>query len=334
MKEEMSVKKIAELAGVSVATVSRVINQNGRFSKETEERVRKIIEDNHYIPNHFAKGLRTNQSNTIGIIVPDITNEYFSKLILVIQMALFEAGYQTVICNTNESKEIEEKCLYQLKSQNVNGIIYMNGSKSVEKDIIQEISTIYIDRSPSEQKRSNVAYVSSDNFQGGELAALELIEKGCRNMAVIMERQGTYVAGERLRGFVTACRKHSISLEPDLILTPKDMSYEEGYRVVKELLQKGVQIDGIFCETDWLGSGALSALKDSHIQVPDEVKLIGFDNISISYLCRQPFTTIAQDVTAIGKYVADQIQTMIAEGTRVRTSRVSFPVELIKRETT
>ncbi|MDO4345032.1 MAG: LacI family DNA-binding transcriptional regulator [Eubacteriales bacterium] len=333
MREEMSVKKIAEMAGVSVATVSRVINQNGRFSKETEERVRKIIEETHYIPNHFAKGLRTNRSNTIGIIVPDITNEYFSKLIRVIQMTLFKDGYQTVICNTNENRIIEEKCLYQLKSQSVNGIIYINGSCEAEKDIIQDICTIYIDRSPSERKRINTAYVSSDNYRGGRLAAKELIGRGCSNMAVIMERKGTYVAMERLRGFVTECREHHISLDPDLILTPREMSYEEGYRVLKEILQKGKQLDGVFCETDCLASGALSAIKDSGIAVPDRVKLIGFDNVSISYLCRQPFTTIAQDVTAIGEYVAMQVMNMVTNGF-AKTKDMSFPVRLIKRETT
>ena len=119
----ITVKDIAQMAGVSVATVSRVINQNGRFSAETERRVRKIIEEYDYQPNQLAKGLRQRHNSAVGIIVPNIANEFFSSMILAMQTKLFESGYASMIYNTNASLDLERQCQALLASQGVSGVI-------------------------------------------------------------------------------------------------------------------------------------------------------------------------------------------------------------------
>ncbi len=119
MSNNLSIKDIARMAGVSIATVSRVINKNGKVAKETEKKILKVMEENNYVPNLFAKGIRTRKSTVIGIVVPDISNEFFSQIAQKVQMLFFEKGYASIICNTNEDYRIENQCLDMLQAQQV-----------------------------------------------------------------------------------------------------------------------------------------------------------------------------------------------------------------------
>lgn len=333
MNQRVSLKEIAEKANVSPATVSRVMNKNGRYSKETEERVLKIIEDCGYAPNQMARGLRMSRNQIVGIIVPDITNEYFSKLIQVVQNCLFDYDYPVAIYNTNESSFTEQKCLRYLRAQNVSGVIYINGNPGLEEGMLSDIPTIYVDREPENDPRPRTKFVSSDNKSGGYLAARELIDKGCRKIAVMTERYGTYVMNERFAGYARALEEAGLRVDKKLVFTPSAISYEAAFETIEKKLAQGVEFDGIFCQTDWLASGTLAAFQKHGIRVPEEIKLVGFDNISISHLCSMPFTTIKQDIDEIGKYLAGAIIEMINDSSSDGTSRF-FPVSLIRRQTT
>ena len=144
--ENISIKEIARLAGTSVATVSRVINQNGRFSKETEKRVREIIEKYNYRPNELARSLRVDKAQVVGVIVPDITNEFFSYIARKIEVDLLKQGYMAVICDTNESLEMEKQYIETLKAMRIGGIIYVSGDQKIEP--IKDIPAVYVDRKP------------------------------------------------------------------------------------------------------------------------------------------------------------------------------------------
>ena len=154
MEKAKSIKEIAKLAGVSTATVSRVINQNGRFSRETEERVRRVIRENDYIPNMSAKGLRTSRTRVVGIIVPDITNPHFANLVLHLEMDLFRRGYSCLICNTNESEELESKHIQSLTAQNVSGIVLISGMRNYEE--LGDLPVVYVDRPSNSQDKEEV----------------------------------------------------------------------------------------------------------------------------------------------------------------------------------
>lgn len=333
MKPNISLREIAEKANVSPATVSRVMNKNGRYSKDTEERVLRIIEEYGYSPNQLARGLRLNRGQIVGIIVPDITNEFFSKLIQRIQNRLFEHDYPVVIYNTNESMATEKKCLKYLRAQSVSGVVYINGSRSVEGDMLKDIPTVYIDRRPEDSPRPKTRFVSSDNEQGGYLATREMLEQGSRRVAVITERYGTYVMNERLRGYERALREFGIEPDPRLIIKPRSISYEAAYAATERLIREGTDFDALCCQTDWLASGAIDALRKNGLAVPGRVRVTGFDDISVSYLCYQPFTTVRQDFSAIGDYTADAIVDMISGLGDSEYIKV-FPVELIRRQTT
>ena len=167
MKTQVSIKEIARICGVSVATVSRIINQNGRYSEETEKRVRKVIKELNYQPNQIAKGLRTSRTDIIGIIVPDITNEYFAALILAFQKKLFQGGYSCVIFNTDGSREIERQCLNNLAALNISGIISVNGYLDLNELLKRDMPVVYIDKDvPVNNMFKNWATLSSDHETG------------------------------------------------------------------------------------------------------------------------------------------------------------------------
>lgn len=146
MGQGVNMKTIAELAGVSVATVSRVINQNGRFSAETEANVRRVMRELHFHPNTVAKSLKENRSNMVGVIVPDITNPHFAKMVLEIEKKLFDDSYVTIICNTNESRTLEQRYMDALISMRVSGIVLISGNRTYD---LNGIPVIYVERCSS-----------------------------------------------------------------------------------------------------------------------------------------------------------------------------------------
>ena len=144
MGNSISIKEIARLAGTSVATVSRVINRNGRFSEETEARVRKIIEEYHYQPNLVAKGLRENQMKMVGVVVTDVSSDFFSGIVREIESELFRSGYITILCNTSEREDVEKRIVESLGTLRISGVIYVGGKRS--RYVFRDMPVVYVDR--------------------------------------------------------------------------------------------------------------------------------------------------------------------------------------------
>jgi LacI family transcriptional regulator len=331
-KSVYSVKEIADMAGVSVATVSRVINQNGRFSKETEERVRAIIKETNFQPNQLARGLRTNRVNTIGILVPDISNEFFSKIVLEIQKRLFERDYITLIFNTNEDAEVEQRQLSILQSQKIGGLIYISGNSHSKQNM--GLPTIYIDRKPVfENDEHRYLMIESDNIQGGFLATEELIRKGCRNIACISFRERLSTHGGRIKGYQKALRQHNLPSVNQNILFVETVTSDAGHDATQKLLSENPSIDGVFYTADVLAMGALQAINEMNLSIPSCLKIVGFDDISQSTLSIPPLTTIRQNIETFGKLATDFIIDMIA-GITIEERLHVIPVDLIVRKST
>lgn len=332
--DNVNLKDIAEICGVSVATVSRVINQNGRYSKKTGEKVRKVIEEYEYQPNQIAKGLRTSKVDAIGVIVPDITNEFFSAVVLALQKRLFRAGYSCMIFNTDESAQIERCCVANLKSLGISGIVSFNSRLNLRKMINESIPIVYVDRKPEQAFDSeNAAFISSDHEDGAYQAGHELAACGCRRVACITALSGATVTRMRSDGFIRACKDYHMELPPELVFVPKEVSLQSGYDIMDRALKDGLRFDGVFCQTDWLAIGALSAILDHGIDVPGEIQLIGFDDITSARIARRPLTTVHQPSAEIGLHSAELILAMV-NGRKVGKDEVKFPVELVRRGTT
>ncbi|MBQ6834164.1 MAG: LacI family DNA-binding transcriptional regulator [Lachnospiraceae bacterium] len=324
----ISIKEIARLANTSVATVSRVINQNGRFSKETEQRVLKIIEEYGYRPNALAKGLREDKTKLVGVMIPDITHSFFSRVYRAIELELYQNGYLSILCDTNESEELEMAYMEHLKDMRFSGLIYMNGNQYDAK--IDCPATIYLDRYPAHPKHDNEYYfIGSDNFQGGYLAAEALIKAGRKKITIVtIDRQ---LVTQRLRqeGFCTYLKKQS-SIPVELnILNVDRGNYLHGYEITNKILSRNIECDGIYYTSDLLAYGGLQCLRDHNIRIPQDISVVGMDDLPLSSSFN--LTTIRQDMDMLGQLAARSVIDLLENKTIERQQIV--PVSLVSRGT-
>lgn len=330
--KNISIKKIAELSGVSVATVSRVINNTGRFSEETRDKVLKIIKEYDYKPNMVAKSLRVNKSKTIGITVPDIKNGFFSEVVSEIEKFFFDHGYSVFICNTNRSDIKEIEYFKSLDSKLVDGIICISGNSSSHAESVKRnIPIVYINNC----KSPNSYYVESDHFQGGFLATEELIKKGCKKIILLTNDRDDSASHSKYVGYIKAHEKYNLKINENLILKLPlvEGNFEDSFKKTSELIENDVEFDGIFATNDWRSHGALLSLQRHQISVPQEVKIIGYDGTYISKYCNPPISTIYQDKKALAIKSSYLLLSLI-KGDYEEEKHIILPIKLINRETT
>lgn len=323
---KVSIVDIAKMAGVSIATVSRVLNQRGRYSRETEKKILKLVEQYNYTPNATAQTLRTNRSLTIGVVVPDITNEFFAKIVRVIEDRILPEGYSVFICDTHENEETENLHIQSLKAKNVDGLIYISGK--TDSHAHPGLPVVYIDRHPPSAR----TIIESDNVRGGFLAAEELIKKGCKRIALLQDYRKLSTVRQRRKGYEKAHQQYGLSLDPELTLNDAP-NYQKAKECVAEALNRGLDFDGIFATTDTMALGAYHALREAGKKVPTQVKIVGFDDISLAKFCDVPLTTITQDTDAIGRLAVERLLDQMQGDTGVRQS-ITVPVTLNRRAST
>lgn len=335
-KKNISIKEIAKLSGVSVATVSRVINNNGRFSEETRKKVNAIIKEYGYTTNIAAKSLRTSQSKTIGLLVPNIDNNWFSHLVLEIERIFFEQNYSVFICNTSQDEKKEINYFKSLDAKMVDGIICIMGSEEVPtKYLNRDIPVVCIDREPKEI--SDAYYVESDHYDGGYQATSELIKQGCKDIVFLSRNKPTSANKQRFNGYLAALKENHIKYRDELNvhIDVNLHSYEGAKNAIDKVIKKGIKFDGIFATNDWRAYGALAALKNNHIQVPQQIKIIGFDDILISSMSIPSLSTIHQDTEKLA-YTACHLllQLMNKDISTEIQKKYVLPIKVVRREST
>lgn len=334
---QISIKEIAKFCDVSVATVSRVINNNGRFSEETRKRVLDAIEKYQYNTNTVAKALRMQKSNTIGIIVPDIGNEFFSTIVHEIERYFFEKGFSTFICNTDKSKDKERAYIKSLDSKMVDGLICISGQEEIEASLLsRNIPIVTIDRRP--KMTNNLAIIESDHFHGGYLATKHLIKKGCKNIIVLTKKNRLSSINDRIEGFKMALAEHRIPFTLNSVVETSDNrkhNIDAAREAIRNELKSGRTFDGVFATNDWLALGVVRELLDSGVKVPEVVKVVGFDDDTIANYSEIPLTTIKQDVRKIAKITSELFyQLLTEENVLIKQKHIKIPVDLVVRKTT
>ena len=330
-KRMVSIKTISEKTGLSTATVSRVINNSGGFTQETFDRVQKAVQELGYVPNAMARGLRKQSIPLVGIIVPDIINEFFSRIVLYVQLELAARGYSVFICNTDESETNELTYLDTLQGMQISGLVCISGNDAANEHW-PNVPTVYIDRNP-QHPAARATIIESDNQSGGWMAAEELVRRGCRRPALLGDIRSLSTSVSRRTGFRSALERAGIPLEDSRILSVKKVDEKHAYDAVSYALQSGNDFDGLFCTTDWMALGALRALRNAHRRVPEEVRVVGFDDISVASYSALPITTIRQDTDEMSRVAVEELVRMM-EGEPCLRSRWIIPVSLIRRETT
>ncbi|SHH53592.1 transcriptional regulator, LacI family [Anaerosphaera aminiphila DSM 21120] len=321
MSKKLSIKELAKLAGVSTATVSRILNEKGGYSSETEEKVLRIVKETGFSINVAAKALRTNISKSIGVVVPDITNEFFSRIVRQISLYFLAYNYSVFVCDSNESLEIEKKYISELQSRNIDGIIYVQGQNNNGlEDMDLKIPVVYIDRSPVNAD----VVIESDNFLGGVIVADELLRLGCKNLIAIRDIHNLSSINDRIEGFISRLREENVESKIFYIDNP---TVEDGKIKMQEIIDSGYKFDGVFASNDIVSIGVYNTLKNNGIAVPKDVKLIGFDGNELIKSCFDFLLTIDQDVEKMAVEGCKILYEMMTEDISIKT-RIKIPVSL------
>lgn len=304
----MSIVRIAKLAGVSGATVSKILNgKDHAISEATRKRVLDIIEEEGYIPNSIAKSLKIKKTKTIGLIIPDVMNLFFSELARGVEDSADKLGYSLILCNTDNSETKELKYLNVLQGKMVDGIIMAAVENSSDNTISSyKQPLVLIDRDI--ETNQPVGRIKIDNEKCIYDAVTYLINKGCKNIGFISSKTINPISQNRLKGYKKALEENNIPFNENNVYL-ENYSINTGYLGALKLYRNN--LDGICCGNDLIAIGAIKALREENIHVPNDVKVIGMDDISISSYIEPPLTTIKQPIYEIGLEAVNLLIDMI-----------------------
>jgi len=300
LKNKTTLREIANRAGLSIITVSRALNNHPRVRKGTRDLVLKIANEMGYTPNFNARALASGSSNTFGVIIPDNANPFFAKVVRGIEETARRKGYMVILCNTNEDKEQEKVALEMLRQKRIDGLLVTPSQfTSTHLELIQEqripfvLLNRYIPGFDSD-------CVVNDNYQGAFDATSYLCNLGHSRIVHITGSEAISSVRERLNGYREALEVFGIVYDPNLIVRT-DLKLESSYKKILRILSKSTELPtAIFAYSDFLAFGALKALREVNLRVPDDVSLVGYDNIDYSsYVCPS-LTTVSQAAYEIG----------------------------------
>lgn len=330
--KKITMLDIAKKAGVSKATVSMVLNKRDQsISEETKEKVLKLAEELNYIPNSLARGLSTKKTGTIGIILPDITNPFFASIARAIEDAANSLGYNVIFCNTDNEIDKEVEYIKLLISKIVDGVIFIAGgesSSSVEMLKINSIPFVLVDRYIDNYKDEYGVYLLNEE---GVIKGVEyLYNKGNRKIVFVKGHENIEVSNERLKGYKHAMDKYGI-YDKELIFKG-DFNIEGGIKATEAILNKLDKVDAIFYSNDMMALGGMKALLRRDFRIPEDIRIMGFDNIDISGIFEPELTTIGQPIYKMGKEACRLLIDIINE-VDIKDKEIYFETELIIRGT-
>jgi LacI family transcriptional regulator len=332
----VTIVDVARMAGVSTATVSHTFSAKRPVSEETRQRVMSIAARAGYRPNHVAVSMVTGRTRTIGVIVPDIANPFFSELVRGAEAAAMAAGYMTIVCSSELDAALEDRCVEVLGDKRVDALLYLAGDGRAHARLtdpaLAGTPLVAID----EELRGLPAIasvVTSDNEGGGLLAACHLSGLGHRDIGVIAGPPGLPTAAARLHGFAGGLRQEGIPLPDSRIVHADYYTRDAGLAAGWELLASHPELTAVFCGNDLIALGVLAAASERGRRVGRDLSVIGFDDIFISQLVNPPLTTVRQPIARLGGEAA-QLALAALAGRGGGPRRLVLPVELVVREST
>ncbi|MFM9277228.1 LacI family DNA-binding transcriptional regulator [Paenibacillus jiagnxiensis] len=323
-----TIHDVAIKAGVSVTTVSRVMNNRGYLSEATRKKVFDAMAELNYQPNEIARSLLRKQSNIIGLIIPNVAHPFFSELANQVEYYAYQHDCKVLLCNSHMDPVKEKVYIDMLKRNRVDGIIM--GSHTLEVDEYRHLNSpiVTFDR----QIDPHIPYISSDNYHGGELATELLIRKGCRKIAHICGNlELNMLSNKRTDAFRDVVDRHGVQhviVETDLNV----FAQKEYERIIHQLVHEHPDVDGVFATSDIIAAVAMKEFMRAGRRVPGDVRIVGFDDVSVASWVTPELTSIRQPIAEIGKLAVELIRKQ-AEGEAVEPVNL-LPVELIERATT
>lgn len=302
----MTIKDVAKYAGVSVATISRVINEPDKVSESTKNKVLKAIDEIGYQQNLFGKHLRQQKTNIILVMLTSVVNSFCAKIINSIDNEAKKHGYNIMICATNDDPKTEERYLNYVKNKFVDGMIVINSTLS-EKEMSNLSMKFPIIQCSEYTDPKTTPYVTINNKKAAKDAVNYIIEQGRKNILLIgVDDPNIISAKERLEGYKEALKENNIEFTTNNIVF-SNYGYRNTYRLMSEFFKKGVNCDAVFAISDKMAAASIVALQEIQYNVPEDIIVVGFDNTDISYIFNPSITTVAQPHKEMGKVAFEML---------------------------
>lgn len=326
-----NIEEVAREAGVSVATVSRVLNKSNVVAVKTRIKVESVIKKLNYEPNMLGRNLRRSESRMILALMPSISNPFYTKIVHGIEDIARKFGYSVLLCQTDSDLDREKIYINLLKQKLADGLISMDPTLDV--GILKEVGNKYpIVQCCEYSKELDIPYVTIDNFNAGYKAVKHLLSIGKKRIAIINSDKRFLYARLRQQGYEKAIKEAGIEYKDEYVING-ELDFESGQRGMKQLLSLEEKPDAVFLVSDVLAIGALKSIKEANLSVPEDIAIVGFDNIQFATMMNPSITTIAQPMYRIGcescKMLIDKIKN---KDTQIDNIIMDF--ELIIREST
>jgi LacI family transcriptional regulator len=325
----VTIKDIAQKAKVAVSTVSYVLNGTKNVKPATKERILLAIKELNYTPRMVARSLKTRKTQTIGIIVPNISNVFFVEIIRGIEDIFNHHGYSVILCNTDEDRQKEIRYLQTLFDKDIDGLIFLGTGKN--QNVLnnkQDTPVVVVDRRLGEEFNS----VLVDNVFGGYLATDYLLTKTKSEVLFLSGQLTLSTYFDRLLGYKEALKVHGYGYSENLVYQCQ-ASHDGGYQCIENLIKDSFEIKSIFAANDLIALGAMKALIKNGIRIPEEVSIVGYDDIPTSSLVVPALTTVEQPKYLMGKRAAELLLKQI-NNEKIDEKKLILKPKLIIRETT
>lgn len=328
-----TINEVAKLAGVSKATVSRVINESKPVNPDKKEKVLKAIKELEFRPNPVARGLVHKRTGLIGVLIPDITNPFFAEIVRGIEGVIQTHQFNIILCHTFHSHEKEMEHLHMLHEKYVDGIIFMTSkvTDAHRKFFVEsKLPVTFVNRRCSDL---NSYSVDINNYQAAFEITSFFLKRGHRKIAVIRAPLTDKTSGyERFRGYQDALRAYQLPIDENLVLR-SNFKVENAYKAVRNFLDGGNKASAMVATSDLMAIGAIKCLTDHGYRVPEEIEVSGFDDIPMATYYRPSITTIHQPILDMGK-TASKMLIAKMEGRGLLEKNIVLPHTIVFRKST
>ncbi|OGB29380.1 MAG: LacI family transcriptional regulator [Burkholderiales bacterium RIFCSPLOWO2_12_FULL_61_40] len=325
-----SIKDVARRANVSISTVSHVVNATRFVSESSRKQVETAIRELGYVPSAVARSLKSNSTKTLGMLIPNCTNPYFAEIVRSVEDHCFGAGYTLILCNTDDEPRRQSVYLQVLSEKRIDGLIIISTGNDSELLALVEgltIPTVLLDRAINHVQCD---LVETAHVQGAMMATEHLIALGHKRIACIGGPADLNSSIQRIQGWRNALSKADLSHEAAQLVWHSDFTSQGGFDAMKRVMQSPVKPTAVFVCNDLMGIGALSAAHEAGIRVPQEMSLVGFDDIELAHFTSPPLTTIVQPKQRMGVLAVDMLLERI-QSKRQQAKQVLLQPTLVVR---
>ena len=314
MKESSTLKYIAKELGVSVSTVSRALNGKSVVKEATRDRILSAAKKYNYVPNEVARSLQKSSTNTIAVVLPDVSETFFGTIVKELERVVAREGYMIILADTHEKADKERKYLDMLFKRRIDALVLATvdlGGDSVKTFIERGVPVVFIDNVPS---ISDIDSITVDNVSSGHIAIDYLCERGHTRIATIIGSKEETTGTERLLGYKNALAEHGIDYSESLVAFG-DYKHQSGYDAMNELLSRREEcpFTAVYVTSEKMTYGALKAIRDRGLSVPEDISVVGFDIHNHTDDRRQKITTICQPEELIGSKVGELLVKRLSE---------------------